>query len=190
MSDPGSECSAGSPPRLSDLSELSNSEPGRGPVVMNLMCLQTSVMQELYASFEDGARPVGEFFGALMAMRCTWPTGGKLMIQVKAGKPEQTKTWFSHQLVRLFLPSPVRPVSGLLTSFVVRCRSKVNHWTYPPSCTQDSSRCSSCNSLTSRTMSSFYSFRDQKPSFLLLRRKPLEPGVGMARNRSPRWTSI
>ena len=69
---------------------------------MNLMCLQTSVMQELYASFEDGARPVEEFFTALKALKCTWPTGGKLMIQVKAGKPEQTKTWFSHQLVRSF----------------------------------------------------------------------------------------
>lgn len=92
----------GFPPRLSDLGESPHSERGPGPVVMNLMCLQTSVMQELYASFEDGARPVEEFFTALRALRCTWPTGGKLMIQVKAGKPEQTKTWFSHQLVRFF----------------------------------------------------------------------------------------
>ena len=69
---------------------------------MNLMCLQTSVMQELYASFEEDARPVEDFFTALKALRCTWPTGGKLMVQVKAGKPEKTKTWFSHQLVRPF----------------------------------------------------------------------------------------
>jgi len=67
---------------------------------MNLMCLQTSVMQELYASFEDDARPVGEFFAALKALKSTWPTGGKLMIQVKAGEPERTRTWFSHQLVQ------------------------------------------------------------------------------------------
>jgi hypothetical protein len=66
------------------------------------MCLQTSVMQELYASFEEDARPVEDFFTALKALRCTWPTGGKLMVQVKAGKPEKTKTWFSHQLVRSF----------------------------------------------------------------------------------------
>jgi len=80
--------------------EPSNSAPGRGAVAMDLMCLQTSVMQELYASFEDGARPVEEFFTALKALRCTWPTGGKLMIQIKSGKPEQTKTWFSHQLIQ------------------------------------------------------------------------------------------
>lgn len=64
-------------------------------------------MQELYASFEDGARPVGEFFAALKALRCTWPTGGKLMIQVKAGEPERTRTWFSHQLVRSLSPPHV-----------------------------------------------------------------------------------
>lgn len=87
-----------------------SSERGRGPVVMNLMCLQTPVMQELYASFEDGARPVEDFFTALKTSRCTWPTGGKLMIQVKAGEPERTKTWFSHQLVRSFFLSPSRSV--------------------------------------------------------------------------------
>jgi hypothetical protein len=85
-----------------------NSKPRRGPVVMNLMCLQTPVMQELYASFEGGARPVEEFFTALKTLRCTWPTGGKLMIQVKAGEPERTKTWFSHQLVR---SSPYHPLA-------------------------------------------------------------------------------
>ncbi|KAF9648696.1 hypothetical protein BDM02DRAFT_3115020 [Thelephora ganbajun] len=78
----------------------SEAEPGHGPVVMNLMCLQTSVMQELYASFEDGARPVEDFFTSLKALKCTWPTGGKLMVQVRAGEPERTKTWFSHQLVQ------------------------------------------------------------------------------------------
>ena len=31
---------------------------------------------------------------------CQWATGGKLMIQVKAGKPEHTKPWFIHQLAR------------------------------------------------------------------------------------------
>jgi len=106
----------GPSPCLSDPGEFSNSEPGRGPVVMNLMCLQTTVMQELYASFEDGARPVEEFFTALKALKCTWPTGGKLMIQVKAGKPEQTKTWFSHQLVCSF-SSFVRPVPKLMRNF-------------------------------------------------------------------------
>ena len=159
---------AGPPPRLPDLCEFSNSEPGRGPVVMNLMCLQTSVMQELYASFEDGARPVGEFFTALMALKCTWPTGGKLMIQIKAGKPEQTKTWFSHQLVCSFSLSPARSVSRPLTTFVVRRRSKVNHWIYLLSYTQGVSRCSSCNLLTYRTTSSFCSFRNQRLSLLLL----------------------
>lgn len=78
----------------------SEHEPGRGPVMMNMMCLQTSVMQELYASFEGDARPVGDFFHALKALKCTWPTGGKLMIQVKAGEPERTRTWFSHQLIQ------------------------------------------------------------------------------------------
>ena len=92
----------GSPPSPSNLGKSSSSERGPGPVVMNLMCLQTSVMQELYASFEGDARPVEEFFTALRALKCTWPTGGKLMVQVKAGKPEQTRTWFSHQLVRSF----------------------------------------------------------------------------------------
>ena len=100
---------------------------------MNLMCLQTPVMQELYASFEDGARPVEEFFTALKALRCTWPTGGKLMIQVKAGEPERTKTWFSHQLVRSFSLSSIRSV----LKFVTRRRSKVNRWIYLLSYTQD-----------------------------------------------------
>lgn len=72
---------------------------------MNLMCLQASVMQELYASFEDDARPVQDFFTALKALKCTWPTGGKLMIQVKAGEPERTRTWFSHQMVCFFFPT-------------------------------------------------------------------------------------
>ena len=177
-----------SPPWLPNLRKSSNSEPGHGPVVMNLMCLQTSVMQELYASFEDGARPVGEFFTALMALKCTWPTGGKLMIQVKSGKPEQTRTWFSHQLVRTFLSLSVHSVSGLLITFVVRCRSKVNHWTYPLWYTQGVSRCSLCNLLTYRTTCSFYSSRNQRLSLLLLRRKHGEPGMGVA--RSSRWMSI
>ena len=69
---------------------------------MHLMCLQTSVMQDLYASFEDDARPVEDFFTALKALKCTWPTGGKLMVQIKSGEPERTRTWFSHQLVCLF----------------------------------------------------------------------------------------
>ena len=114
----------GFPRRLSDLRDSSNSEPGRGPVAMDLMCLQTSVMQELYASFEDGARPVEEFFTALKALRCTWPTGGKLMIQVKAGEPERTKTWFSHQLVRLPSTSSLRYALKLLVAFVF-CTSQV-----------------------------------------------------------------
>ena len=179
-----------SPPRLSDLGEPPNSECGRGPVVMNLMCLQTSVMQDLYASFEDGARPVEEFFTALRALRCTWPTGGKLMIQVKAGKPEQTKTWFSHQLVRSFSLLPDRSVPGLLTTFVVHRRSKVNHWISLLSCTQGVLRCTSCNLLIYRTMSSLCSFRNQRLSLLLLQRRRVGLGAGAVRNRSPRWTSI
>lgn len=170
---------------------LPNSEPGRGPVVMNLMCLQTPVMQELYASFEDGARPVGEFFTALKALRCTWPTGGKLMIQVKAGEPERTKTWFSHQLVRLFPISSARPVLRLLILFIARRRSKVNHWIYLLLYTQGVSRCNSCNLLIYRTMSSFCLFLSQRSPLLLLRAKWVDPGVeGVPRGRSPRWTSI
>lgn len=92
---------------------VNNSEPGRGPVAMNLMCLQTSVMQELYASFEDGARPVEDFFIALKALKCTWPTGGKLMIQARAGEPERTKTWFSHQMVRSLPPLGLRLLTAL-----------------------------------------------------------------------------
>jgi len=154
---------------------------------MNLMCLQTPVMQELYASFEDGARPAEDFFTALKTSRCTWPTGGKLMIQVKAGEPERTKTWFSHQLVRSFFLSPARSV---LTS-VTRRRSKVNHWIYLLSYIQGVSRCSSCNSLICRTMSSFCLFRNQRLLLLLLRGKRVDPGVeGVPQNRSPRWTSI
>jgi len=171
--------------RLSNAGESPNSKPGRGPVAMNLMCLQTSVMQELYASFEDDARPVEEFFTALKALKCTWPTGGKLMIQIKAGEPERTRTWFSHQLVRSF-SSPL----GLLTTLVVRCRSKVNHWIYLLSYTQAVSRCSSCNLLTYRTTSSFCSFRNQRLLLPLLRGKRVEHEVGVVRNRSPRWTNI
>ena len=106
MADPESECFRLVPFDGFFLTRVNspNSEHGHGPVIMNLMCLQTSVMQELYASFEDGARPVEEFFTALRALRCTWPTGGKLMIQVKAGEPERTRTWFSHQLVCSFFP--------------------------------------------------------------------------------------
>ena len=99
---------------LSELCGSSISEPGRGPVAMNLMCLQTSVMQELYASFEDGARPVEDFFTALKALKSTWPTGGKLMIQIRSGEPERTRTWFSHQMVRSFFSLPFRLLTTLL----------------------------------------------------------------------------
>lgn len=167
---------------LFDLGNTSNSGPRHGPVAMNLICLQTSVMQELYASFEDGARPVGEFFTALKALRCTWPTGGKLMIQVKAGEPERTRTWFSHQLVR-----PLCPMLGLLITFNTPRRSKVNHWIYLLSYTQGVSRCSSCNLLICQTMSSFYSFRNRALRSLVRRRMWVGLGVEeVLRNRNPR----
>lgn len=153
---------------------------------MSLMCLQTSVMQELYASFEDGARPVGEFFAALKALRCTWPTGGKLMIQVKAGEPERTRTWFSHQLVR-----PLYPMWGLVITFNTPCRSKVNHWIYLLLYTQGVSRYSSCNLLICPTTSSFCLFRNRASWSLVRRRTWVGLGVEeVLRNRNPRWTNI
>jgi len=46
------------------------------------------------------------------------------MIQVKAGEPERTRTWFSHQLVRLSSSSPVRYVLRLLW-LLFSCASQV-----------------------------------------------------------------